>query len=748
MFRTFLQDREWIENKYHKKGEPFDPYRRMAYHGHDFDPATGLSDSEILEGLRALAQKNGDLPHPVAKANAVAYVLQNTRIEVSPHDWFVGIYSLDRLLKETTVKKWKTEVFREKLPETDAEMKALCASGALDIWPDFDHVVPDWASIVTLGFPGLRERARDFRKRHEAKAALSAKQAAFFDGIEIEYTAIIAFLDRLYRYARTKTHEKAALCAQCLRHLRDGAPTNTFEAMQLIFLYFLISESVDHYQVRSLGNGLDRTLYPFYRKDLETGRFTREELREFLAYFLMQWSAIGNYWGQPFYLGGTGENGESLVNDLSFDILDVYGELDIYNPKIQIKYNANLPAPFLDKVLDLIRHGKNCFVFCCEPGMWRAVMSYGATFEEARTMDIRGCYETGVRANEVSTVTGYVNPLKAVSFVFTDGYDPATGRQIGIKTGDLAQMTSFEDFYAAFLAQYEHLIARAMEIANAYDPYMEEINPSSMYSATVESSLENARDGYGGGVKYNNSSVLNCGLGTAVDAVMAVRYLVFEKKAVTLTGLKQALDNNWEGYELLRSMALNCPHKYGNGDALTDRYAQGISAFFCSKVNGRKNGRGGVYKATLHSAMEFVWQGKKTAATPDGRRNGEEISKNASPTPGMDRAGVTALILSVTALTPTSYPESFCLDVLLHPSATEGEEGLSAMKSLLEVYCRRGGMSIQFNVFRAETLRDAQKHPERYRNLQVRVCGWNVLWNDLSRAEQDAYIARAEKIQP
>jgi formate C-acetyltransferase len=145
--------------------------------------------------------------------------------------------------------------------------------------------------------------------------------------------------------------------------------------------------------------------------------------------------------------------------------------------------------------------------------------------------------------------------------------------------------------------------------------------------------------------------------------------------------------------------------------------------------------------------MQFVWQGQKTEATPDGRRQGDEISKNASPTPGMDKNGVTALMQSALKLQPVSYPESFCLDLLLHPSATKGEEGLSVMKALLDVYLNNGGMSLQFNIFNADVLREAQKHPEKHQHLQVRVCGWNVLWNNLSRAEQDSYILRAENVQ-
>ena len=717
----------------------------MAYHGHDYDVATGLSDEEILAGLDELAKSTNGLDHAISKARAIEYVLNNTRIDANEHDYFVGLYSWNRLLRNSTVIKWKNEVFNEKIPEVGARMEELNASGAVAIWPDFDHVVPDWDSLVKLGFAGIRERARDYRRAREAKGGLTDKQKAFFDGIEIEYTAIIGFVDRLYRYALTKKHDKAERVSACLKQLRDGAPTNIYEAMQLIFLYFMISESVDHYQVRALGSGLDYTLYPFYVNDIKNGTFTRDEIRELLAYFMMQWSAIGNYWGQPFYLGGVDENGNTIINELSYDIIEVYDELGIYNPKIQIKYNDVIPKDFLDKVLDMVRRGRY-LVFCCEKGYTKAILSYGATEEEARTMDIRGCYEIGVRADEVCTITGYVNPLKAVSYVFSDGYDTTVDKQIGVKTGNIEAMTSFEEFYKAFLLQYGYLIDDVISLANAYDPYMEYINPSSMYSATIKTSLENAYDGYGGGVKFNNSSVLNCGLASAVDAVMAVKYLVFEKKAVTLAELRAALDANWEGYERLRAMALSCPYKYGNHNQAADECAREISKFFCARVHGKKNGRGGIYKAELHSAMQFVWQGKKTGATPDGRRAGDEISKNGSPSVGMDKNGVTALIMSALAIEPPTYAESICLDVMLHPSAVAGDGGLDVLKSLIDVYAENDGMAIQFNIFNSENLRDAQEHPEQYKNLQVRVCGWNVLWNNLSRAEQDAYILRAENI--
>lgn len=743
----FNDDRSFIENKYHKTDEPFNPYSRMAYHGYDFDKSTGLEDEEIKDGLSKLYEKTKDLPHPVAKAYAVKYVLENTKIDINEHDLFVGLWSVNRLANSVTLNKWNAEVFETILPKVKQKMNDMNESGAVAIWPDFDHVVPDWDAILCLGFPGLKKRAEEYKELHKARGTLTPETAAFFDGIIIEYTAIIALVDRLYRLALTQNHDKAKKVAECLLHIRDGAPQNIYEAMQVIYIYFIVSECFDSYQVRSLGNGLDNTLYGFYKNDLKSGAYTKEEIKELFRYFLFQWSAIGNYWGQPFYMGGTNADGSTKYNELSYDILDVYDELGIYNPKIQVKINENTPDRLLFKVFDMIRRGKSCFALCCEPGMIKAVMGYGATYEEALNMDIRGCHETGVRANEVSTGTGYVNALKSVEYVFSNGFDSRIGKQLGLKTGELKDLKTFEDFYSAVLKQWENLIEMTIDVSKQYEKYLSFINPSNIYSATIEGALKKGADAYQSGVKFNNSALLNCGFASLVDAIMAVKEFVYDKKDVTLETLSAALAADWKGFEDLHTKVVKSLRKYGNDDAETDRYTEAMSAYFASKVNNRPNARGGVYKAIMHTAMEFVREGEKTGATPDGRYAGDEISKNGSPSVGMDREGVTALIKSALKARPYTYCESFCLDVMLHPTAVSGDEGLEIMKSLLFMYMKNGGQTVQFNVFNTETLRDAQKRPEKYQNLQVRVCGWNVLWNNLSEKEQNAYITRAENIR-
>ncbi len=745
--KNFYIDKKVIENKYHKTDEPFNPYNRMAYHGYDFEEATGKTDDEIREGLKILAKENETLPHPIAKAKAVKYVLDNTRIDVNEHDWFVGFWSVNRLAKATTLDVWIEELKEKELKETYELMDDMNASYTVNIWPDFDHVVPDWDSILNLGFKGLIKRAEKYREMHRENGTLTPEMDANFDGIKIEYGAIIDIIDRFYNIAKNQTHQKAKKQAECLKNIRDNAPSDIYEAMQVMYIYFIVSENFDNYQVRSLGNGLDNTLYRFYKNDLENGTYSHEEIKELIAYFFFQWQAIGNYWGQPFYMGGTNLDGSTKYNELSMLILDVYDELGIYNPKIQVKVNENTPNEILNKIFDMIRRGHNCFALICEPGYIKAVMSYGTTYEEALNMDIRGCYETGIRANEVTTGTGYVNVLKAIEYVFSNGYDKNINKQFGLNTGEIENFKTFDEFYRAVLLQWGNLVEMVIKSANEYEKYLGYINPSSMYSATIEGSLEKGLDAYQNGVKFNNSAILNCGFASLVDSVMAVKELVYDTKTVTLSELKSALDNDWVGYEELRTKTLKLKHKYGNGDEETDLYAESMASYFANKVNNRPNARGGVYKAIMHSAMQFVWQGQHTGATPDGRHAGDENSKNASPSVGMDKNGVTALINSVLKTKPYLYPESHCLDVMLHPSTVSGDEGLAVMKSLLMTYLKGDGMAMQINVFNTDTLKDAQLHPEKYQNLQVRVCGWNVLWNNLSKKEQDAYILRAENIQ-
>jgi formate C-acetyltransferase len=315
-----------------------------------------------------------------------------------------------------------------------------------------------------------------------------------------------------------------------------------------------------------------------------------------------------------------------------------------------------------------------------------------------------------------------------------------------METGPLEGLTSFSTFHQAYMRQLAYILDHSMQAIDQLEGYLDYVNPSPLFSATIEHSLQTMKDAYANGSKYNNTAVLHTGFASAVDALMSVKHLVYDTGTVTLQDMKQALRRDWQGYEWLRAKALRCPYKFGNNDQETDLYATALSRWLCMKENLRPNARGGIYKAAMHSARKYIDFGKITEATPDGRKAGDELSKNISPVMGMDTKGVTALIHSAVKVDPSLYTENYNLDVMLHPSAVSGEDGLTAMRGVLRTYIDHHGLAIQFNVLDSQTLRDAQVHPERYQNLQVRVCGWNVLFVHMSKAEQDAFILRSENV--
>ncbi len=730
---TFKQDRAYLERKFKQQV---------------CDPDSGLDNETLKSGVMALAEALGDLPHPVVKAKAFEYVARHVRIDVSPHDWFVAFGCWDRYDRPLNplLVKWDKEVDDTLLTSLQTTQDQNDA-GASIMWKDFDHSVPDWEVVFELGFPGLLERARRYRREREERGEMSDEARAYFDGIEITYGAILEMLDRFHGCAleHAADHERLPAVAACLDNLRQGTPTDTYEALQLIYLFFMFGEHIDRFQVRSLSN-LDRMLQPFFQRDVTEKRYTTDQIREFLAYFLMQWASIDNYWGHPFYLGGTMPTGQCVVNDLSYLILDVFDELCIPTPKIQIKISPGTPVEFIDKALDMIRRGNSSLVFVSEASVKRALMHAGVPEQDACDCDITGCYEFIPRGRGNSTAAGYVNMLKPFELIFHNGVDPRTGIACGCQTGDLAEIHSFDEFYAAYLQQLDHVVETIIRCVNDFEQHLSRISPAQVFSATIENSLKTARDAFQDGSVYNLSLILEAGFATAVDALMIIKDVVFEKQELTLGEFRDILDADWHDHDKLRLKMLRHKHKFGNGIERVDALAENLARHLAETINRRPNARGGFYMASMHSARMFVVMGEKTGATPDGRKAGEEMSKNISPTMGMDTNGVTALVKSVTRIDSALFPGDFPLDVMMHPATVSGEDGLAAMRRLIEVYMKNHGVAIHFNIFDAKVLIEAQKHPEKYEGLQVRVCGWNVRFSDIAKAEQDAYIKRALSI--
>lgn len=712
-----------------------------------YDDAPGVPLNLLKTRLKQRFLKELPLPPPLAKADAFAELLDEVQVKLSPCDRFPGIAAcpakpLLGTFVAPRVEAGMTELFS---PEEKQEIDRCNATRLAQLRADYEHSVPDWDAVLQLGFSGLLKRAEHYQRRYRETGPSSPEADAFFESIQIEYRAILHFLDRLIAEAeKLQPTPVARELTAALRQLRIGAPNTLYEALLQIWLYFQLSEYVDIIQTRSFGN-LDRVLYPFYRHDLDSGCCHPAEIREIFRSFLYQMTAMHYKVGHPFYFGGTNPDGSSTINGLSFLILDVYDKLGIFDPKLQIKVSPQTPVAFLDKALDMIRRGRNSIAFVGEPCIRRAMLHQGYSQREADTADIKGCYEYCARGGTVETAPVTVNTVKILGLTLHNGVEPLSGRQLGPRTGEPEEFKTFGAFYKAFLRQLFYRYDRHIAFAKKLERHLDRFNPAPMLSATFVSSLEQAKDGYARGARYNNTNLWICGPATTADALTMIRRYVFERRELTLPQLVAMLDADWDGFDFWRRKLRNDPEKFGNNLDLPDQIARHFTEAIARRYHGTPNGRGGIHTVSLHSSNRFTEWAGQVEATADGRRCGDELSKNMTATQGSAWKGATALAASVLKLDSRLFMADLSVDIMLHPSEIRGENGLRAMRALLMAYVNHFGHAIHFNVMDADQLRQAQREPEKFRDLQVRICGWNVLWNSLSRKEQDAYIQQAER---
>ena len=726
-------DYDYIMNKY------TDNDNRFIRVDDIFAPETGMDGDLIKSEIARRDKEISHLPHPVRKAKAFEFVLDNTRISCDCRDIFPAINAIDRPVNGMITDEWSGEVFCELIPEVAKKRNQLEDDGIVTIWPDYDHSVPYWDRIFELGFEGLLNESEKIRSERD----LTDDEDAFFEGIKITYTAIINFLARLTDLAKaTKGSEKTA---EALKNITHNPPKTFYEALLVDYIYFMLSEHIEGLQVRSLSN-FDRLFYPFYKKDLENG-VTESELRTDLAYFFLQFTAIGNYWNQPVFLGGCKEDESTEINELSYVFLDVYDKMNIYNPKIQIKVADSTPKDFILKALDMIRRGNNSIVFVSDATIRKALVRAGATEDEARLCNVKGCYEYSIQGS-MSCGMNYLNLMKPLEYTLHEGCDGVTGKFAGLKSPSVGMYRNFDELYAEYKKQLSYLMDITMEVVNSFEDYLSYINPQSMISATYPSCLEKAKDALAGGSVSNNTAISAGFIGDLSDSLTIIKKYVYDRKELSLSELVKILDNDFVDNENLRRKFYNDPDKYGNNRDLPDSFATDITSFVADYLRGKPNAkkRGGTWGCGFHVARMSYTQGEMTASSPNGRLRGEELSKNCSASMGQNREGATAAVLSNTKIDATAFAGDAALDLGLLPSAVKGDDGLDAMYGLLMTFINRGGHAVHINVFDSDTLRDAQKNPDKYRDLQIRVCGWNVLWNNINKVEQDGFIRQAESL--
>jgi len=735
------------------------------------DPGSGIEDMDALkETLLKMEEETRGLPRPIVKAKMFVYMAENLAVGYNPKHWFGANYAGNKRFPSVKPMAWisglwqKNEVYGadahgsgwHKLPELNKggldpenlvgnELNLLQNCGLTFAYVDYDHCVPDWEAIIKLGFPGLLRRVKDAYAKRQESGELTERQDAFYQGAIMTLEGSLTLVRRMLESARRHIDEDERMPMVCesFEHICEGRVESIYDAMQLNIVYYLIQNYLDHAACRSLGN-LDQLFYPYYKADLESGRFTKEQLYELAKYFLTNIDDQDHHNNQPFYMGGTNPDGSSRINELSYLLLDAHDELGIVSPKLFLKISPNTPDAFCKKALDMIRRGHSSMVFINEALAIKSLKAAGATDEEALNFLCTGCYEIQVLCEENMTASVYCNLVKCLEYTLSRGYDRLLDLQIGIDVGDPTEFKTFDELFEAWQKETAYLMNRLVVMNNKMEDRMADLNPTSLFSSSIGSCVERGVDAFDhNGVKYNTSELMISGVGTLTDSLYILDKYVFREKRVSMADFLRAMNSNWAENPELREEILADPEKYGNDLPGPDAMLVRITDWVAPYANSLRTVRGGNYK-TSYESIDFAYRfGEHCSASPDGRMDGDVISKNLSATSGQDRKGITAFIKSVTKINTMNNRASAPVDFVLHPSAVQGEEGLTAMLGILRTFMKRGGLSLQGNVVNVETLRDAQLHPENYTNLQVRLCGWNWYFNNMSRKDQDWFIRQA-----
>lgn len=593
---------------------------------------------------------------------------------------------------------------------------------------DFSHTNTEWQFVISKGIIGIKKRVEEYAEKNRD----DAKKQRFYTNVIRVYDAALKFIERASTEARKAGKTEMA---DGLLNLVSNPPKNLFEAMQTSIVYYVLQHVFDGTVLRTLGR-LDSLFYPYYVKE------DKDVAKKMMIDFLQEAERLKAPANMPFAIGGTDVDGNSLVNELSYMIIDAYEEAGTNNVKFHLLCSKNTPQDLIERTFLSVRNGNNSVVFMSDEKVIESLVKHGIEYEDAVDYHVVGCYEAGGNGELCSSCNGRVNIPKALEFALNKGIDVLTGEKAGLDND--GKFETFEDLYTEFERQLVYLSDCSRKVSDWYESHYNKIHAAPILSATYTSALEKGGDLYCDyAAKYNSASINFLGLATAVDSLAAIRKVVYEDKLFTLDEFNEILKSNWKDNEVLRLTIKNKYPKFGMGDEKTDALATRISNTITNAVTGKPNIKGGKYRYGLLS-INWRWEfGEKTAASADGRLSGETISQNSSATVGADKNGATAHLMSVTAVDASNTPSATIVDIDLHSSAVKGENGLKMLVAALKTYFERGGFAVHYNILDTKILEDAKLHPEKYPNLQVRLCGWNVLFNTLSEKEKEEFIARS-----
>ena len=737
-------------------------------------------------------------------------------IETRAADPFVLTEDSKKALKEVFA-YWKGKTTSELAtsymrPETIDAIEGNVFTPGNYFYNGIGHVTVDYDLVLRIGYDGIIKKAKAALAAIDAKKGDAIKRRIFLNAVIESCEAVITFAQRYSRLAYemaekcddpARREELKTIGRNCSRVPQFGAESFHEACQSFWFVQMLIqTESNGH----SISPGrFDIYMYPYYKKDLKNGKITREFAQELMDCIWIKLNSFtkvrddasaqgfaGYSLFQNLIAGGQDKNGVDTTNDLSFMCINASMHIMLPQPSLSVRVWNKTPHDFMIRAGELTRTGIGLPAYYNDEVIIPALVSRGLTLEDARQYNIIGCVEP----QKMGKTDGwhdaaFFNMLRPLELVFSNGMD--NGKQLGIKTGDVSDMTTFCEFYDAYKAQTEYMIELLVDADNAIDLAHMERAPLPFLSSMVEDCIGRGKSVQEGGAVYNFTGHQGFGVANMADGLYAIRKLVFEERKFTLAELKEALENNFGvdtgandaqkvTLEVVKGLAaqgvnvteeqiaeiyknvvaggvpkggsnkykkilelINEVPKFGNDDCDIDAFARDVAYTYTKPIEKYKNPRGGVFHAGLYPVSANVPLGAQTGATPDGRLAKTPIADGVSPAAGRDVNGPTASANSVAKLDHYIASNGTLFNMKFHPSALEGTSGLESFVALIRGYFDQKGSHVQFNVVSRETLIEAQKNPEKYKGLVVRVAGYSALFTTLSKSLQDDIINRTEQ---
>jgi len=636
-----------------------------------------------------------------------------------------------------------TEFMEQRAPGHTVGGKNIWNKGFLD----FKQEIKD--SIEKLDF---YNDPQAFDKREQLNA------------MNIAVDAIIAFAERHAQEAKhlanqeldSKRKSELEKISEICSRVPASAPKTFWEALQ--HYWFIHLGVITEYNTWDSFNPgrLDQHLYPFYKDDIANGILTKEDAYELLQAF---WVKFNNQPAPPkvgvtaeesntytdfcnINIGGLKEDGSDGVNEISYMLLDVIEEMRIVQPSSNVQISTKTPDRFLKRALEIVKTGFGQPSVFNTDAIIQELTRQGKSIVDARNGGASGCVESGAFGKEAYILTGYFNLVKILEVTLHNGFDLVTKKQIGLKTGDPTTFKTFDEFFKAYRKQIKHFV----DIKIKGNQIIERIwaqNPAPFLSILIDDCIKNGKDYNDGGAKYNTSYIQIVGMGSITDCLASLKYNIFDKKKISMEDLIKAINNNFVGNEVLQQKLIYKTPKYGNDNDYADSITTQVFDIVYNAIDNRPNTKGGVHRINLLPTTVHVYFGQITGATPDGRKAYTPLSEGISPVQGMDINGPTAVIKSAGKIDHLKTGGTL-LNQKFAPQFFSEENRINKLAQLIRVYFEMDGHHVQFNVVSVDTLRAAQKDPEKYRDLVVRVAGYSDYFVNLGLDLQDEIIRRTE----